>query len=304
MPVPEYVAPAFSWNGFYIGAHTGVAVGKTTTSNNAPYGGFDAGVPLSYDLNPVSIFGGGQFGYNWQRGVYVFGLEADFGYLGLRETICARAGRLRVARSTAGTAPSPAVSASPYDRMLDLREGRRGGREHHQLGRRSDRRGCVDPTDYSETKKTRWGWTVGSGFEYAINQSWSVKCEYLYMNFGKFTATNLDGDTLHAQEPGPHLEGRPELSLGRIQRAGRRPLLRSNNKRTSNTLGRPRAGPFSFLGFFPAQFRGRPKAGARNPWPYTSGFHGAHRFRTAAIRAALRADLDDGFGNDARHAFP
>ena len=68
MPVPEYVAPAFSWNGFYIGGHTGVAVGKTSTSNNAPYGGFDAGVPLSYNLHPVGIFGGGQLGYNWQYG--------------------------------------------------------------------------------------------------------------------------------------------------------------------------------------------------------------------------------------------
>ena len=84
---PEYIAPAFSWAGFYIGGHTGVAVGKTSTSNNAPYGGFDAGgTPLSYNLNPVSIFGGGQVGYNWQRGVWVFGLEGDFGYLGLNES--------------------------------------------------------------------------------------------------------------------------------------------------------------------------------------------------------------------------
>ena len=50
----------FSWTGFYVGTHTGVAVGRSTTSNVAPYGGFDAGVPMSYDLNPVSIFGGGQ----------------------------------------------------------------------------------------------------------------------------------------------------------------------------------------------------------------------------------------------------
>ena len=56
------------------------------TSNNAPYGGFDAGIPLSYNLHPVSIFGGGQVGYNWQRGVWVFGLEGDFGYLGLNES--------------------------------------------------------------------------------------------------------------------------------------------------------------------------------------------------------------------------
>ena len=35
MPAPD-VIPAFSWTGFYVGGHTGVAVGKTTTGNNAP----------------------------------------------------------------------------------------------------------------------------------------------------------------------------------------------------------------------------------------------------------------------------
>src|SRR5690242_7105061 len=75
-------APAFTWTGFYLGTHTGVATGWTTTSNVAPYGGFDAGIPLTYEINPVSIFGGGQIGYNWQSGLWVLGVEADGGYLG------------------------------------------------------------------------------------------------------------------------------------------------------------------------------------------------------------------------------
>jgi outer membrane immunogenic protein len=32
--------------------------------------------------------------------------------------------------------------------------------------------------------KTKAGWTVGGGAEYAINSSWSVKAEYLYLDLG------------------------------------------------------------------------------------------------------------------------
>src|SRR5262245_3896375 len=72
MQAPPPAAPmGFSWTGFYVGTHTGIAVAKTTTENTAPFGGFDQGVALSYELNPAMIFGGGQIGYNWQAGVYV-----------------------------------------------------------------------------------------------------------------------------------------------------------------------------------------------------------------------------------------
>jgi outer membrane immunogenic protein len=33
------------------------------------------------------------------------------------------------------------------------------------------------------------GYAVGGGFETAINEKWSVKAEYLYIDFGRFTAT-------------------------------------------------------------------------------------------------------------------
>jgi len=196
MPVPEYVAPAFSWNGFYIGGHAGVAVGKTSTSNNAPYGGFDADVPLSYNLNPVGIFGGGQVGYNWQRGVWVFGVEGDFGYLGLNDSISAVAtpgNFVEVQYGWYGTITGR-LGVAVYDRLLTYVKG--GAAVASITNSAGALAGAVvDPADYSETKKTRWGWTVGTGFEYALNQSWSVKSEYLYMNFGKFNATNIDGDT-------------------------------------------------------------------------------------------------------------
>ena len=79
-------APVFTWAGWYFGTHTGAAIGLTTTKNLTPFGGFDAGIPLSYEVNPVSIFGGGQIGYNWQFGAIVLGAEIDGGYLGARES--------------------------------------------------------------------------------------------------------------------------------------------------------------------------------------------------------------------------
>jgi len=191
--LPAEPAPAsFSWNGFYFGTHTGVAVGKTTTSNVAPFGGFDSGVPLSYELNPVSVFGGGQFGYNWQLGVYVLGVEADVGYLGLRQTMYpAPDNYVAVKYGWYGTATGRLGLV--YDRLLGYVKG--GAAVAQITNSAADLTGSViDPSDFSETKKTRWGWTVGTGVELAFAPAWSFKSEYMFMDFGKRTSTNLDGD--------------------------------------------------------------------------------------------------------------
>ncbi len=222
-----------------------MAVGKTTTSNNAPYGGFDAGVPLSYNLNPVSIFGGGQFGYNWQHGVYVFGVEGDIGYLGLRETISARAGQLRVEAQYGwyGTDHRPARPRR-YDRLLTYVKGGAAVASITNSAGLTWPARVVDPTDYSEIKKTRWGWTVGSGFEYALAPSWSVKSEYMYMNFGKFNATNLDGDTF------THKNQVHTLKVGLNYRLGG--TTRRSSPATENpTINEP---PTPWAGLAPALF--------------------------------------------------
>ncbi len=42
--------------------------------------------------------------------------------------------------------------------------------------------------------KTRTGWTAGFGLEYALNERWSAKVEYLYMDFGKHRGHTEDQD--------------------------------------------------------------------------------------------------------------
>jgi outer membrane immunogenic protein len=38
--------------------------------------------------------------------------------------------------------------------------------------------------------KVRVGWTLGGGLEWALNNNWSVKGEYLYANLGKQSFTS------------------------------------------------------------------------------------------------------------------
>jgi outer membrane immunogenic protein len=190
---PVAVPVPFTWTGFYIGGHTGVAVGRTTTSNTSPFGGFDAGVPVGYDANPVGVFGGGQLGYNWQSGMWVLGLEGDVGYLGMRETVDTLPdNQIAVKYGWYGTITGRVGIAS--DRLLTYVKG--GAAVANITNSAGDFDGfLLDPTQSTETKKTRWGWTVGTGFEFALSPAWSVKAEYLYMDFGKNKSTNLVGDT-------------------------------------------------------------------------------------------------------------
>src|SRR4051812_16211265 len=53
---------SYYWQGPYVGANLGMQWGRVS---NSP-------------ARPLGAAGGVQGGYNWQRGPFVFGLEADF----------------------------------------------------------------------------------------------------------------------------------------------------------------------------------------------------------------------------------
>jgi outer membrane immunogenic protein len=199
MRPPPYKAPPaqpqyFSWAGLYLGTHTGVAVGKTVTSNVAPFGGFDfPNVATAYELNPVSVFGGGQIGYNWQMSAFVFGGEIDVGYLGMRQAL--RQGDDKVEAKYGAYATFTGRAGLAYDRLLTyVKGGAVIAQVRNIAGDLNSVTGAYDPSDVSTISGGRWGWTIGSGFEYAIASNWTVKSEYLYMDFGSRRSTNLDGD--------------------------------------------------------------------------------------------------------------
>src|SRR6202158_2011747 len=64
-PPQVYIAPVYNWTGFYIGANGGYGWGSTNWS------------ALGSNFDVKGGLFGGQVGYNWQFGQFVYGLEAD-----------------------------------------------------------------------------------------------------------------------------------------------------------------------------------------------------------------------------------
>jgi outer membrane immunogenic protein len=201
-------APAL-WAGPYVGVHGGGAWGNTDATDTFTYHG-DPTVASSN--SGTSFIGGGQTGYNFQRGSFVFGPEADLGYLGLPGSKTVLLQNLPSdqywlnAKYTASgglygdltgrlgyTANNTLIYAKGGAAFLnaDLKAKYTGGNctTGVQVG---TCRGlpAVPSTFNYDTSDTLWGWTVGGGVEYALSPSWSLKAEFLHFDFGTMSYTH------------------------------------------------------------------------------------------------------------------
>ena len=155
----------------------------------------------SPSLRPSGFTGGGQAGYNWQTGAMVLGVEADIEAFRLRASTIGTFQFPSTLPGGLGGAPSfftPASSVSTD--WLSTGRGRLGWANDHWLlyatGGVAVTNASVNQTIAlqvpfvwnASASSTRVGWTVGAGFEYAMTRNWSVKGEYLYLDFG-----NLNG---------------------------------------------------------------------------------------------------------------
>jgi outer membrane immunogenic protein len=138
-------------------------------------------LPLAGRANVNGFIGGGQAGYNWQRGTWLLGIEADFQGSDERGSgdVCTVAGC--PAGSTAFTANYKLdwfgtvrgrVGFLPAERVLLYATG---GLAYGHFAADAP----LLPLSWGST---RAGWTVGGGVEAAIDHNWSVKLEYLYMD--------------------------------------------------------------------------------------------------------------------------
>ena len=55
--------------------------------------------------------------------------------------------------------------------------------------------GCSRTLTFSD-RTTRAEWTVDGGVEYALNRNWSIRAEYLYMDFGKDTLNSAGAPSI------------------------------------------------------------------------------------------------------------
>src|SRR3954468_15187464 len=70
---PPMIAAAYDWSGFYIGANAGYGSARKCWDQIA---GFAPGVAEGCH-DATGAVAGGQIGYRWQTGAWVFGLEAQ-----------------------------------------------------------------------------------------------------------------------------------------------------------------------------------------------------------------------------------
>lgn len=169
-PVP---VESFSWTGFYAGINGGYAWGRSSWSD--PAVGANSG---NFDLSGGLV--GGQLGYNWQTGAFVFGVETDADWLNVKGTagpsgVCASdgGGICKTQQSWLGT--TRARLGYAFDRWLPYVTGGVGYGNVQ----------AVQPT--GTASNTNVGWTAGGGLEYGFNRNWSAKLEYLHIDLGTAT---------------------------------------------------------------------------------------------------------------------
>jgi len=179
---------AFSWTGFYIGGHVGYAWGHSSTFSDDD--GFDG--ESGFSIHPSGWLGGVHAGYNWQADTFLVGIEAELGMIGASDDQSSALAFVDAEYGGYGTVAARLGFAA--DRWLFYIKGglalanieNRGGAI---VG------GVIDPTDFTSVEEIRAGWTLGGGAEYAFQRDWSLKVEYLYMDFGEDSSGNLDGDS-------------------------------------------------------------------------------------------------------------
>jgi outer membrane immunogenic protein len=186
---PVYKAPApvgaavFSWTGFYIGGNIGAKWGRFDETLSGPVNS----IAFSRGDSNTEFVGGGQIGYLWQTGQFVFGIEGDIDATRLRDSV------------TVTTAVSPFVAGDSLSVRNDWQSSVRG-----RIGWAFDRvlvyatgGGAwgnlkttgnfvpVGPTPgfTASTDKTVFGWTVGGGVDYMLMANWSLGAEYRFTRF-------------------------------------------------------------------------------------------------------------------------
>lgn len=183
--------PAFSWTGFYGGAHLGYGWGDTGGSYSGSLGGFTAGDEIvGFDVD--GVLGGVQLGYNWQWNQFVLGAEADLSLSGADGSglQASLPGPITVDASADidWVATIRARAGYTVDRFLVYATGGLafGGAS---LEVTADGGGFADP---AEDDQTHFGWTIGAGLEYAITDTWSAGIEYRYVDLGSESYSDPD----------------------------------------------------------------------------------------------------------------
>lgn len=211
---------AMRFGGFSIGANAGAAFGRSNYAtdpgcpavsvnavfcNVAPDPSAVNGTAVATSgtgkLSASGFTGGVQAGLNWQTGAFVVGAEGDFGAMRLHRSASANGGFpfpflgtrytltesfstdwLATIRGRLGFAATP--------QLLVYATGGAAFTKLEFASSYSDN--AIDAnfpggTGSGGNSRSKAGWTAGGGLQWALDRNWSVKAEYLFIDFGSIS---------------------------------------------------------------------------------------------------------------------
>ena len=183
---PPMVAPIYDWTGFYIGGNGGwgmvhncvdFVVGGVTTASGCR------------DRSGGVI--GGQVGYRWQSSQWVFGLEAqgDWADLSNQRVSLIGNGGFSTRTKTSGIGLFTGQIGYAWNASLFYVKGGAAVTDT-----RFSVLGNAFGNELLSQSATRWGGTVGVGWEYGFAPNWSAGIEYdhLFMGHANNSFTSTD----------------------------------------------------------------------------------------------------------------
>ncbi len=196
LPLPPPPEPIFTWTGLYAGAQVGYAWDRDRVTATS-FSDIEAGEPpdiffAQLSDSPSGVIGGIHVGYNKQINQWVLGLEGSVDGTSVHNTLFSQIG-IFSADPDAFNSPIFATlhTFSAVQGSIRLRAGIAFDRVLLYATGGAAFAGVT--TDYTSTvpffltesdSKTRSGWTVGGGLEYAVTNNWSIRAEYRYSDFG------------------------------------------------------------------------------------------------------------------------
>jgi outer membrane immunogenic protein len=183
---PPAIAAVYDWSGFYIGANGGWGSSHKCWDFTTPAGTFVAAEGC-HDASGGTA--GGQIGYRWQAGTWVFGLEAQ--------------GNWADFRGSNVSLFDPTVRNQSRIDAFGLFTGQVGWAVNNVLfyvkggaAVTADRFRRFDvPTGVliaTTGDDTRWGGVVGAGLEFGFAPNWTAGVEYNHLFMQDRTHTFVD----------------------------------------------------------------------------------------------------------------
>jgi outer membrane immunogenic protein len=198
--------PVPTWTGFYVGANLGGGFGDkwwTIDQLSPALLGLASGlVSDGQNLGTTSMdgfLGGVQAGYNWQTGLWVFGIEGTFDWTDMH-------GQFPITAPLVGTIANASSKLQwiatavgrvgvTVDRALIYAGG--GAAWAHEKDSVSLNPGAValltgggtENFAVNDASNTPFGWTFLTGIEYKIDPAWSARIQY---NFYDFRSKDID----------------------------------------------------------------------------------------------------------------